>query len=122
MTDENAAACPSPNQKSFKPVTTAAFGLFPGNIVIHPTTTTHLSSLIMANLITHRINLAPTARALSSGVPRSAVNFRVSGVAGGHGSGHADDEHGAAGPRKDMIPGWSWKSDGVLQRSRLNGG
>lgn len=66
-----------------------------------------------------RLNLAPTSRALASGLPVSAVNHALKGIqAGGHGSGHSIDEHGDNGPRKDAIPAWVSRQSGVMQSSR----
>ena len=68
-----------------------------------------------------RINLAPTSRALASGLPVSAVNHALKGIqAGGHGSGHSVDEHGDHGPRKDAIPGWVSRQSGQSHQSRVN--
>lgn len=66
-----------------------------------------------------RINLAPSSRALASGLPVSAVNHALKGIqAGGHGSGHAPDEHGHNGPRKDAIPSWVARQSGSMHVSR----
>ncbi|KAG7558223.1 hypothetical protein FFLO_02876 [Filobasidium floriforme] len=66
-----------------------------------------------------RINLAPSSRALASGLPVSAVNHALKGIqAGGHGSGHAADEHGHNGPRKDAIPSWVARQSGSMHVSR----
>lgn len=66
-----------------------------------------------------RINLAPSSRALASGLPVSAVNHALKGIqAGGHGSGHAADEHGHNGPRKDAIPSWVSRQSGSMHVSR----
>ena len=69
-----------------------------------------------------RINLAPTSRALSTGLPISTVNHALKGIqAGGHGSGHSADEHGHAGPRRDKIPTWvGSQAGGLMQTSRSN--
>ncbi|KAI5455502.1 ubiquinol--cytochrome-c reductase catalytic subunit rip1 [Naganishia albida] len=68
----------------------------------------------------HRVNLAPAVRSAASGVPRSAVNFAIKGVHGGIGSGHAADEHGHHGPRKDAIPSWVGSRGAYMQSTNVN--
>lgn len=71
--------------------------------------------LTMASMIA-RLTVPATSRTLPSGVPASAVNFAVRNVAAGHG-GH---DHGV-GPRSDVAPAWSARTDGRSQTANLNG-
>ncbi len=74
----------------------------------------------MASLInTTRINLAPSVRALSSGVPASAVKFTA--TSHGHGSHEHHYQEPAKGIRADLPPKWVFKSDGFMQTGRVNG-
>lgn len=61
-------------------------------------------------MLTSRINLLPTSRALASGVPLAPkISFAVPSA--GH-------EHGG---RADAIPKFAGRSTGVLSLSRVNG-
>lgn len=80
-----------------------------------------LSSVTKMSAMVHRVNLAPAVRSAASGVPRSAVNFAIKGVHGGIGSGHAADEHGQHGPRRDAIPSWVGSRGAYMQSTNVNG-
>jgi hypothetical protein len=77
--------------------------------------TTPIDTLDKMALLSSRINLLPTARALASGVPFAPkISFTLPAIAGA--------AHGAEGPRSDIPPTWVARTDGGVARARINGG